>query len=139
MARNLRQRAAVGPDFEGAPLGGVAAFLGVDYRFVIHVIVVRVGCHFEGAELSPAAGTAVTQQTRESPHDRGTRQAPPDSACPQGAPMMFSTFSTQHRPYPLVTAADSNGVGRRSKGRPQLSARWVVAEDGRLSCVWTAA
>ncbi|HEY9735856.1 MAG TPA: hypothetical protein V6D06_06220 [Trichocoleus sp.] len=52
--------------------------------------------------------------------------------------MKFSIASTQNRPYPLVTAAETNGAGRQSKCCPQLFARWTVAQDGKLICCWTA-
>lgn len=45
---------------------------------------------------------------------------------------------SKNRPYPLqVATEESRGIGK-PKRRPQLRARWVIAEDGKLICRWQA-
>ena len=49
--------------------------------------------------------------------------------------MMKNTF---HRPYPrnAIPESEAGGMGIRRRTRPQLSARWVVDNDGKLTCRW---
>jgi hypothetical protein len=42
------------------------------------------------------------------------------------------------RPIPRVPSAETEagGLGMQRPIRPQLSARWVVGDDGKLTCRW---
>lgn len=50
---------------------------------------------------------------------------------------MIMKYANNH-PVPRVTTTEieAGGVGIQRKSRPQLSARWIIGDDGKLACQW---
>lgn len=48
------------------------------------------------------------------------------------------TKSSSHRPYPRVIGTETGGIGVQPMTRPQLTSRWALGEDGKLSCQWNS-
>ena len=48
----------------------------------------------------------------------------------------MKTTTAANRPYPRAMNTEAGGFSPQPVVKPQLTSRWVVGQDGKLTCHW---